>query len=90
MCNSSNEILSFAGTVLRTTQPKFLECKMDYFCRHCQSKITVEGEYGLNYVADPPSSCPNSCKGRPYSDSTNVVNENFITYQEIKIMVCRI
>lgn len=79
-----------SGTVLRATQPKFLEYKTDYICGHCKITITVEGEYAKNYAAVPPGSCPNGCKGMPYSDETNVVNENFITYQEIKIMVRRV
>ncbi len=76
-----------SGTVLRATQAKFLEYKTDYICGHCKATITIEGEYGKHYVAAAPSKCPNGCKGRPYSDTTNIVNENFITYQEIKIMV---
>lgn len=73
--------------MLRTTQPKFLEYKTDYICGHCKATTTVEGEYGKYYVAPAPSQCPNGCKGRPYSDTSNVVNDNFITYQEIKVMV---
>ncbi|KAJ6633293.1 DNA helicase MCM9 [Pseudolycoriella hygida] len=74
------------GTVLRATQPKFLQYKTDFICGHCKSSITIEGEYAKNYVIVPPNSCINGCKGRPYLDETNVVNENFITYQEIKVM----
>lgn len=73
--------------MIRITQPTFLEYKTDFICGHCKSEITIEGEYARNYVINPPNSCPNGCKGRPYTDTTNIVNENFITYQEIKIMV---
>lgn len=78
-----------SGTVLRATQPKFLEYKINYVCKHCKATIVVEGEYAKYYVVVPPNGCPNACKGTPYSDTTNVDNENFITYQEIKIMVRR-
>lgn len=75
------------GTVLRTTQPKFLQYKTVYICGRCKSSITIEGDYGKYYIVTPPNKCPNGCKGRPYTDTTNTVNENFVTYQEIKIMV---
>ncbi|XP_037039229.1 probable DNA helicase MCM9 isoform X2 [Bradysia coprophila] len=80
------KFVQIRGTVLRTTQPKFLEYKTVYICGRCKNTITIEGDYGKYYIVAPPNKCPNGCTGRPYSDTTNAVNKNFITYQEIKIM----
>lgn len=75
------------GTVLRTTEPKFLQCKTKFFCASCHNEIIVEGDYGKYYVVEPPKQCPNGCNGRPQTDENNIVNDHFITYQEIRIMV---
>jgi len=102
---STKDIGSFMcvlGTVVKTTQPKLLECSKKYKCSVCRQKFDIDAPLEKHHAFPKKlNSCPNLCvdgKLSPIEDQGDAegksgltghagINSKFKDYQEIKLQV---
>ena len=87
-CQNVGTLVSFKGTVIKSTIPKIVEYGKRFRCKKCGHTFLMEADFGQYYRLEKPSVCKNDvgCSGFMFDLVKDDLNLEFCKdYQEIKV-----